>query len=363
MSSGSFEKREELLAEFAREVRQFNGLSASFFRAAAAQVGMNVTDLQVTDILDITGPTTAGQLAELMGLTTGAITGMIDRLEKAGLVRRERDPQDGRRVIVRLVANEEALRKMGPVFDSIGASWDEIASHYSDEQVAFLVEFLKRSNAMSREEIARLREAPEGAGSGFSAPLGDLERGRLVVSAGTSTLVVRAVAGMSDLYRANFTGSMPDVKVEEGTITIRYPQRLWLLARRQRKAEIELSTAIPWQIVIRGGGSEVTTNLGGLDLIELDANGAGSLFSLELPVPARMVPIRLSGSGSEFTVRRPPGVAARVHLKGWGSGVIFDNQPVNSGDARLQSPDYEGAAQRYDLEVSGTGSMITISAK
>lgn len=364
MSSSSFEKREELLAEFAREVRQFNGLSASFFRAAAAQVGMNVTDLQVTDILDITGPTTAGQLAELMGLTTGAITGMIDRLEKAGLVRRERDPEDGRRVIVRLVPNEEALHKMGQVFDSIGRNWDGIASQYSDEQVALLVEFLKRSNAMSREEIARLREVPQGAGSDFSAPLGDLERGRLVVSAGTAILMVRAVTGMSDLCRANFTGSMPNVKVEEGTITIRYPQRLWLLARRQRMAEIELSTAIPWQIAIWSGGSDVTTKLGGLDLLELDANGAGSMFRIELPVPARVVPIRLGGSGSEFTIRRPLGVAARVRLKGWGSGVFFDDQTVSGtgSDVRLQSPNYEGATRRYDLEASGTGSMITVTA-
>ena len=361
MSSSSFEKREELLAQFAREVRQFNGLSASFFRAAAAQIGMNVTDLQVTDILDITGPTTAGQLAELMGLTTGAITGMIDRLEKAGLVRRERDPEDGRRVIVRLVPNEDALRKMGPFFDSIGGSWDELVSQYTDEQVAFLVEFLQRSNAMSREEIARLRAVPAGAASDFSAPLGDLERGRLVVSAGTSTLVVRAVTGTSDLYRANFTGSAPIVKLEDGTITIRYPQRLWLLARRQRMADIELSTAIPWQIVIRSGGSDVTTQLGGLDLLELDASGAGSMFRVELPEPARVVPVRLGGSGSEFNVRRPPGVAARVHLKGWGSVVVFDDQKA-TGDARLQSANYEGAARRFDLEVSGTGSMITVAA-
>ncbi len=69
-----------------------------------------------------------GQFAELMGLTTGAITGMIDRLEKAGLVRRERDPQDGRQAIVRIVPNEETLHKMGLVFDSMGESWGEIAA-------------------------------------------------------------------------------------------------------------------------------------------------------------------------------------------------------------------------------------------
>ena len=121
-------------------------------------------------------------------------------------------------------------------------------------------------------------------------------------------------------------------------------------------AEIELSTAIPWPIVIRSGGSKVTTELGGLDLLELDANGAGSMFRVELPAPSRVVPIRLDGSGSVFNVQRPPGVAARVHLKGWGSGVVFDDQTISdmSSDGRLQSPNYEGAAQRYDIEFSGT---------
>jgi DNA-binding PadR family transcriptional regulator len=299
-----------------------------------------------------------------MGLTTGAITGMIDRLEKAGFVRRERDPEDGRRVIVRLISNEDTLQKMGPVFESIGGAWDDIAARYDDEQLALLVEFLKRSNAMSREEITRLREVPEGIRSDFSAPLGDLERGRLIVSAGTSTLIVRAGTGITDLYRANFAGSIPTVKMEEGTITVRYPQRLWLLAQRQRMAEIMLSTAIPWYIVIRSGGSDVTVELGSLDLLELDANGAGSMFRVELPEPSRVVPIRLGGSGSEFTVRRPPGVAARVHLKGWGSEVIFDGQ-IGSGmgvDGRLQTPNYEATGRRYDIEVSGSGSMITVAS-
>lgn len=364
MSSGSQEKREELLGEFVREVRQFNGLSASFFRAAAARSGMNVTDLQVTDILDITGPTTAGRLAELMGLTTGAITGMIDRLETAGLVRRERDPEDGRRVIVRLTPSEDALRQIGPIFDSIGRGWDQVVSGYDDEQLALLMEFLKSSNMMFREEIAGLRETPEGEGGDFSIPLGDLTSGRLVVSAGMAQLTLRAGAGMADLYRANFTGSLPDVKVEDGTITIRYPNRLWLAGRRQRTAEITLNTAVPWQVVIRGGASEVTAELGGLDLLGLEASGAGSVFRLKLPEPSGVVPIRLGGSGSEIAVRRPAGVAARVHLTGWASELIFDDQIASgvSSDVRLQSHDYEGAARRYDVEVTGSGSQITITA-
>lgn len=365
MSSDSMEKREALLEEFAREVRQFNGLGASFFRAAAARLGMNVTDLQVIDILDMTGPATAGQLAELMGLTTGAVTGMIDRLEKSALVHRERDPQDGRKVIVRLNPGENTLREMSPIFDSVGQAWDQIASRYDDEQLALLVDFLKQSSVLSREETARLRETPERRVGDYSTPLGDLESGHLIVSAGLAQLIVRAEAGITDLYRATFGGSPPTVKVEQGTVTIRYPQRLWLLDRSLRTAEIVLSTAIPWQIVIRGSGSELTAKLDSLDLLGLEAEGAGSTIRLELPAPSRAVPIQIGGSGSELNVRRPSGVPARVHMKGWGSEVVFDNQTIGGGmgsEARLQSTDYEGASRRYDIEVSGSGSSVTIAS-
>ena len=119
MSSGSEEKRAELLGELARELRQFNGLGAAFFRAASARTGITATDMQVIDNLDSTGPTTAGQLADLTGLTTGAITGMLNRLEEAGLVRRERDPNDGRKVIVRLEKDKDEMREISSTFDAL----------------------------------------------------------------------------------------------------------------------------------------------------------------------------------------------------------------------------------------------------
>jgi DNA-binding MarR family transcriptional regulator len=164
MSRGSEETRATLLAELARELRQFSGLSASYFRAAAVRSGMTATDMQVIDSLAITGPTTAGQLADLTGLTTGAITGMVNRLEEARVVRRERDPEDGRRVIVQLAPDKQNVEMDGPSFASIGNPWDELAARYDEEQLALLVQFLQRSNAISREEILRLREAPAGEG-------------------------------------------------------------------------------------------------------------------------------------------------------------------------------------------------------
>jgi DNA-binding MarR family transcriptional regulator len=364
LSSGSQEKRAELLGELARELRQFHELGASFFRAAAARIGMTVTDMQVMDLLESTGPTTAGQLADLTGLTTGAITGMLNRLEESGLARRERDPNDGRRVIVRLERGKDERHEIGPLFDSMGKAWDEMASHYNDEQIVFLLEFLKRSNAMSRKEIVRLREGPEGGEGIYSAPLGDLESGRLVVSSGISRLTLRADDEMAELYQARFEGPVPDVKAKDGVVTIRYPRRLWVLGGEQRAAEVTLSAAIPWRIVIQGGASEITAELGRLDLAGLELKGGLSMIRLELPAPSGVVPIRISGGASVITVRRPAGVAARAHLKGWVSEFVFDDQTFSDvgNDVRLQSPGYEATAPCYDIEVASSASMVTITS-
>jgi DNA-binding MarR family transcriptional regulator len=364
MSRGSRNKQTEMAGKLVHELRQSYGLGASFFRAAAARVEMTDTDMHVIDMLESTGEATAGQLATHMGLTTGTFTAILNRLEKAGLVRRERDPNDGRRVIVRLAKGADGGQEIGPLFASLGKAWEELADNYDDEHKAFLLEFLQRSNALARDEIARLREASVDDEGIVSAPLGDLERAQLVFRSEGVRLTVRAGDCAGSLYQARFEGPAPDVKVKEGVVKIRYPRRLWIPSTEQRAAEVTLSSAIPWSIEIRSGGSEVTAELGGLDLLELEANGAGSMFRVELPEPSRVVPIRLGGSGSEYTVRRPQGVAARVQLKGWGSGVVFDEQPLSgrSSDGRLQSPNYEGAALRYDIETSGSGSMITVTA-
>ncbi len=364
LSSGSQEKRTEVSGELARELRQFTGLGASFFRAAAARIGITVTDMQVIDVLNLTGPMTAGQLADLTGLTTGAITGMLNRLEEAGLVRRERDPSDGRRVIVRLVPDKDEMQKIDSIFDSLRDAWDDMASHYDDEQLAFLLEFLKRSNALSRKEIVRLREAPSGKEGIFSAPLLDLASGRLVVSSGVSRLTLRTDDAIAELYQARFEGPAPSVAAKDGVVTIRYPRRLWVLGGEQRVAEVTLNAAIPWWIVIQGGASEVEARLDGLNLAGLEVTGGLSMTHLELPEPSGVVPIRISGGASQILVRRPVGVAARAHLKGWVSTFIFDDQTFSNvgNDVRLQSPGFDPTAPCYDIEVSSSASMVTITS-
>jgi hypothetical protein len=77
-----------------------------------------------------------------------------------------------------------------------------------------------------------------------------------------------------------------------------------------------------------------------------------------------VVPIRLSGGASAVTMRRPAGVAARVHLKGWASTLIFDEQIFSNvgSDVRLHSPGYDGTTPGYDIEVASSASTITIGS-
>ena len=103
--------RAALMEELEHAVRKSSALGVIFGQTVANRVGVSSSDLECLDFLNIEGRVTAGRLAELTGLTTGAITGVVDRMEKAGLVRRERDESDRRKVFIAIVP--EALAKIG----------------------------------------------------------------------------------------------------------------------------------------------------------------------------------------------------------------------------------------------------------
>src|ERR671932_2430246 len=95
-------RKRELFTELLSEVRMSHNATDRFDQAVADALGVNRTDMRCIDVLEREGPVTAGRLAEATGLTTGAITTVIDRLERAGMARRTRDPDDRRRVLVEL---------------------------------------------------------------------------------------------------------------------------------------------------------------------------------------------------------------------------------------------------------------------
>ena len=108
----------ELVALLMQEMRETSTVTILFHQAIADRLGMNVTDHKCAGILARSGPITAGELARLTGLTTGAITGVVDRLERAGFVRRARDSSDRRRVIIEPDA-KQIEQRIVPLFDSM----------------------------------------------------------------------------------------------------------------------------------------------------------------------------------------------------------------------------------------------------
>ncbi len=157
MSSRS-QNRAALLAALEREMRWNSALSVLFSQVVADRAGMHPTDLEALDILNLMGAIPAGRLAELTGLTTGSATSLIDRLEAAGCVARERDPADRRRVIVRPLPMPEPLaRQIGPAFASMVHGMDELYARYSDAELALILAFVAQANEVGSSRIAEVR--------------------------------------------------------------------------------------------------------------------------------------------------------------------------------------------------------------
>jgi DNA-binding MarR family transcriptional regulator len=147
--------RAALLAGVLREVRRMTAQSVLISQAVSERFGLNSSDLECLDLALLSGGATAGEFAKATGLTTGAITGVIDRLERAGYVRRGRDPTDRRKVVVR--ARPAMTRRIAPLYDSLQREMTALWSQYRDDQLAVILDFLTRSCNLAVQEIAKLQ--------------------------------------------------------------------------------------------------------------------------------------------------------------------------------------------------------------
>ena len=149
--------RADLEVAFATAMRRTGALMQLMGQAAADQIGINATDLNCLNILSFSGHMTAGELARATGLTTASITGVIDRLEEAGFVSRERDRHDRRRVVVTITL-DRAMRDVASVFLPLLRDWRAMAARYSDDELRLIVDFYGRMEQVFREHIVRLRD-------------------------------------------------------------------------------------------------------------------------------------------------------------------------------------------------------------
>ena len=131
--------RAALLQELEEAMRRSSAQGVLYGQTVANVAGIANSDLECMDILYLEGRVTAGRLAEVTGLTTGAITGVVDRLEKAGLVRRERDEQDRRKVFISVVP--ETAMKIGQLYVPMQQAMEKVFGAYSDEELRLLLRF------------------------------------------------------------------------------------------------------------------------------------------------------------------------------------------------------------------------------
>jgi DNA-binding MarR family transcriptional regulator len=155
MSSNQSDRAARLAAVL-REVRRMTAQSVLISQAVSGRFGLSSSDLECLDLALLSGGATAGEFAKVTGLTTGAITGVIDRLERAGYVRREKDPADRRKVIVR--ARPAMTRRIAPLYDSLQREMTALWSQYDDQQLTLILDFLIKSCDLAVQEIAKLQK-------------------------------------------------------------------------------------------------------------------------------------------------------------------------------------------------------------
>ncbi len=363
--------------------RQLLTQAVVLHEAIAERLGVNATDLKCLELASGEDSLTPTRLAELAGLTTGAVTGVLDRLERAGIARREPDAADRRSVVVRIdptrAAELAALYR--PLLDALAKLTAGLPATTRDAVERTVL----AASETAAAETGRLRIAARGGmvGDTYVAPLAGATRGRLIFGSGAPRLTLNAQAlgqqarmvmetsasrltlgggaGPDELIRAHFDGPAPEVRVSDGVATLRYRRRA--LDFKSRGASVELNPTIPWTLQVDGGVTDLVADLRGLRLGGLELHGGANHLRLQLPAPDGTVRLVVTGGANRARFERPAGTAASLRVRGGVSHLRFDDQRLDSvsGTLTMRSDDFAGAAERYEIDLSGGASHLTAS--
>jgi DNA-binding MarR family transcriptional regulator len=135
--------------------REYSIGAVLFHQAVGQLLGVNVTDMKCLDIMTLKGSASPSELAEHTGLSTGATTAMLDRLEKAKLIERRPHPTDRRATLV--VLSKEAMRKLPAMFESLAKAMEKFVSGYSEKELTVLADFFAKVDVLWKEEREKLQ--------------------------------------------------------------------------------------------------------------------------------------------------------------------------------------------------------------
>jgi DNA-binding MarR family transcriptional regulator len=151
--------RRELLNKLWELGRKMSTQTVFLHQAIAQSVGLNATDTKCIDLI-LRGPggsVTAGWLSDMTGLTTGAITHILDRLEKRQFIERVRDTQDRRKVFVRV--RPESLEPLIPKYEAMGNAYMSLVEQYGDRELQLICDYLEKTSEVSERELVKMNAA------------------------------------------------------------------------------------------------------------------------------------------------------------------------------------------------------------
>jgi DNA-binding MarR family transcriptional regulator len=347
-----------------RALRRVNFQGSIFGQSVAIRLGLSESDVDALELLLDTGTATAGKLSEVMGLTTGAVTRVIDRLEQAGYVRRTVDPADRRRVVIELVP--ERVAGVEALLESLERAAVAEVGRYSADQLEIINAFLTRMADLTQAEASRLRTQPEvhpiepAGAAEYIAPLAGLTEARLLFRAGMQDLRLRPGRVPTELYRARFEGPAPQVRVRDGRVLVQY--RGMSFDWRKRAATMGINPTIPWSVEVAGGIQRLEADLREIDLQAFVLNGGTERIQLELGPAHGEVPLRITGGGGTIRVERPAGVPVRLRLTGGAGQVVLDGATLGAkgGETTVESRGWSSSTDRFSLEVTGGSRTIAL---
>lgn len=138
--------------------RELSEAVIMFHGAIAHRIGMSATEWKCLELLERTGPITAKRLAEMSGLTTGAITGIVDRLEKTGYVRRDENPEDRRSIIIQPLERPDLIEEITPIFSSLGQAMSNLAQNYTEKELQIIQDFFKNTVNILHDLTFKIKE-------------------------------------------------------------------------------------------------------------------------------------------------------------------------------------------------------------
>jgi predicted ArsR family transcriptional regulator len=152
-----------LIAAVDRAHRDLATVTVAFQEIVARRLGMTAAERKCLGVLGEIGTATPGQLAEATGLTTGAITGIVDRLARAGFVERLPNPADGRSRLIHLRRADELAALTGPVFGKLGTAIRTMAATYDEKELRTIERYLGDTMRVLREQMEQLKSEERAA--------------------------------------------------------------------------------------------------------------------------------------------------------------------------------------------------------